>query len=278
MIKRGNLFMLILVLYMMAVGMILSFLRLEISSYYLNIFLFIISFGLPFLIYLKVIKAKPQDILPLKPLGGLNILLIICVSFLFLPLLMAISAVSSLMFDNNVELFFDEMAGYSIFHMLILVALLPAILEEIIFRGIVLSNLKNISIKKAACISGLFFALIHMDLQQFLYAFIMGIVFCYMTYYTKSIYAAVLSHFTINAAMVLLSYTARDVIDYFPIIPALIVSLPALIMALKYFISFNNKNVTDEIILYGNTTEKVLTWEFWVLILVSAIWTAALQF
>ena len=52
--------------------------------------------------------------------------------------------------------------------------------------------------------SGLYFGLMHLDGQQFLYAFAMGIVFCYMVYKTNSIFSSIISHFTINSSQTLL--------------------------------------------------------------------------
>ena len=53
-------------------------------------------------------------------------------------------------------------------------------------------------------------------MNQFIYAFLGGVVFCYMLYYTKSIWAPILSHFIINAFGALMSFAVAgaDVADF----------------------------------------------------------------
>ena len=160
----------------------------------------------------------------------------------------------------------DEMQSFPVAAALFAAAFLPAVLEETAFRGIVLSELNGLGIKKAALISGFFFAVMHMDLQQFLYAFLVGFLFAYMVRYTRSVLAVVISHFTVNASAVFIGYAAPAAGGgaSFPLIPALLVSVPALIFAARYFLTHNKNRFTEEIPLEENDKKKrILTWEFW---------------
>jgi len=271
MVKHANLFMLILVIYIQALGSALVFFAFY-SETYFNIAISIqilqpvssvLSFAVPFAAYLLITKRKLSETLPLKPLNPVNLTLVVCISIAVIPVLMLISAVSSALFDNNAAVFLEEMMTLPAAAVMISVAVIPAVFEEIIFRGIILTNCKDIGIKKAAVISGLFFALIHMDLQQFFYAFVMGVILSSLVYYTKSIFAPVVSHFVVNASAIALSYAAADISETFPLLPALIISMPVLFMAFKYFVSYNEKNLTVEININDSAVNKVFTWEFW---------------
>ena len=280
MVKRANRFMLLLVLYMQLLGVLIYFAAvffenatgIKTNFQYLQAVTLILAFGVPFLLYFKITRQKISETIPLKRLEPGNVLLITAMSIFAVPAVMVVSAASSFFFENNAAVFLDEMTALPALTAILIAALIPAVFEEFIFRGVLLHELNSLSIKKTAVLSGFFFGLMHMDLQQFPYAIIMGFFFAYLVYYTKSIFAPVLSHFAVNAASVVTGYASGGGDVPFPIIPALIVSVPAFIFTYKYFISRNGKNVTEEIILSENeNAQKIPTWEFWALIAVYLI-------
>lgn len=80
------------------------------------------------------------------------------------------------------------------------VAFLPAIAEEMFFRGFVLSSLlKRVKPWMAILGSALLFGLFHLNFVQMIPATLTGIVLAYITYKSKSIYPAMLMHFANNA-------------------------------------------------------------------------------
>ena len=144
----------------------------------------------------------------LKSLGFINILLVIVLSLLLQPFMMLFSAMASLFLPNPVTGLISELAVLPLPVALIIVALTPAICEELVFRGFIQSKYESQPIVIAAVVNGLFFGMIHMNLHQFTYAFAMGIVFAYMVYYTRSVFAGILAHFVVNATQYTLGYFA----------------------------------------------------------------------
>ena len=71
--------------------------------------------------------------------------------------------------------------------LLLLIAVLPAITEEITIRGVVLSGYEDKNIYLAASITGLLFGIMHLDPQQFLYAAVLGFVLALVVRITNSI-------------------------------------------------------------------------------------------
>ncbi len=77
------------------------------------------------------------------------------------------------------------------------ICLIPAIFEELFFRGILIKGLtKNPII--CSLLSGLCFALYHFSLAQFLYQFIYGFILCLLAIKSKNILPCMLAHFLNN--------------------------------------------------------------------------------
>ena len=93
---------------------------------------------------------------------------------------------------------------------LFLIALIPAIGEELFFRGIVQKKLGNIltSPHVAVIITSFIFSAIHMQFFGFLPRFILGLILGYLFYYSANLWMSVLGHFINNALGVLLMYSA----------------------------------------------------------------------
>ena len=89
---------------------------------------------------------------------------------------------------------------------LILMAIAPAICEELAFRGFILSGLRRSGHKWAAIvISSALFGSVHSILQQSLAAFVLGIVIGYVALQTRSLLTAVLFHVTHNGLSLIIS-------------------------------------------------------------------------
>lgn len=90
---------------------------------------------------------------------------------------------------------------------IIAVAVIPAICEEFLFRGVIQSQLgkatKNIHV--AIWLTAAFFSFIHFQFYGFIPRMLLGAFFGYLLIWTGSIWAPILAHFT-NNAMAVLSY------------------------------------------------------------------------
>ena len=91
---------------------------------------------------------------------------------------------------------------------LIFTAILPAVCEETVHRGMLLSQIKKKSIGFAIVISSLLFGLLHINIYQFFYASILGLLLAVLTISTNSIYPAMIVHFMNNALNVYMSFAS----------------------------------------------------------------------
>ncbi|MBN1351132.1 CPBP family intramembrane metalloprotease [candidate division KSB1 bacterium] len=93
-----------------------------------------------------------------------------------------------------------EKSGFQPVTALLLFALTPAICEEIIFRGVLLSSFKTRMTPAAAILlTGLLFGISHMSIFRIMPTALLGIYLTYITYRTGSIYLAMLGHAINNA-------------------------------------------------------------------------------
>lgn len=86
-------------------------------------------------------------------------------------------------------------------------ALLPSIAEELIFRGMILNGLRTkFNETGAILISAIMFSLMHGSFQQFVYPFILGSIMAWLVIRTGSIFSSMLVHFINNFLVVLFAY------------------------------------------------------------------------
>lgn len=95
---------------------------------------------------------------------------------------------------------------------LFVVAVAPAIGEELIFRGILQKKLEeNLSNPHLAIlIASLIFSFIHFQFQGFLPRVVLGLLLGYLFYWTKNLWVPIFAHFFINGIQVVASYFMQD--------------------------------------------------------------------
>lgn len=103
-----------------------------------------------------------------------------------------------LVMDSPVELLFN----------LLVIAVLPAIGEELVFRGILQQQLQRLLRNPAAGIwlAAILFSAIHMQFEGFLPRMILGATLGYVFYWTRSLWVSILAHFMTNAMQVVGQY------------------------------------------------------------------------
>ena len=85
-------------------------------------------------------------------------------------------------------------------------ALVPAVMEELLMRGIVLSTLRPLGNVTAVSVSALMFGLLHGNLAQAPYAFLMGLILGSIYIHTDSLRPVIAVHALANTIAVIMSY------------------------------------------------------------------------
>lgn len=103
----------------------------------------------------------------------------------------------------------------------ITLAILPAIFEEVFFRGLLLNSLKGHGTITKVVTVGICFALYHCNLGQFVYQFIYGVAFCLLALYAKSTLPCIIAHFINNFVIILFEYLGIYIDLFNPILIAI---------------------------------------------------------
>ena len=165
----------------------------------------LIMFGIPMAVFFTVTKEPAKNVFFLNYISPVNIILIFLISIIIQPILMTVSALSSFFVPNAAASYLEEMNSLPSTAALFITSVLPAFLEELYFRGIILSNYTFVSQTKSCLFVGLLFGMAHLNGQQFFYVFLMGTIFCYFVIRTGSIFSSILSHLVINGSQTILS-------------------------------------------------------------------------
>jgi membrane protease YdiL (CAAX protease family) len=95
---------------------------------------------------------------------------------------------------------------------LLVLAILPALGEELVFRGFLQKKIISFSKKPYLSIffTALLFSVVHMQFEGVLPRFILGSVLGLMFYFSSNIWIPIIAHFINNALIVILSYPALN--------------------------------------------------------------------
>ena len=212
-VSRANTYFLIIILLQLFLPVHLIFIWFNITdSKTMLLISHVITFIFPAIIYLIITKQSAKDVLKLNKLYLKDALLIILLAFVCQPIMTFFSLISQFFFENEIGNFVTGIVDSPYIILLLLIAVLPAITEEITIRGVVLSGYEDKNIYLAASITGLLFGIMHLDPQQFLYAAVLGFVLALVVRITNSIFASALIHFLINGT----SITLQKLLSFIP--------------------------------------------------------------
>ena len=92
----------------------------------------------------------------------------------------------------------DGTSAGEIVYLILAFAVLPAVCEEFVYRGILCAALEERGLSCAVAYSALSFAMLHFDLANFPVYLFAGLLLCAVMYATRSLLAAMLVHFAYN--------------------------------------------------------------------------------
>lgn len=164
-------------------------------------------------IYIKADMKKTFSLkLPkVKDLFGAIIIGVggICLNLLVSSLLSSVFPSSA---EGMNEQYMQILDGVSFVQGLLLMALLPAICEEIMFRGYMFTAFKNrMSLTKAIIIVSLLFGVSHMSMIKILPTAVLGAVLAYTIHKSESIVTSSLIHFANNALAVVTMFYGTEI-------------------------------------------------------------------
>ena len=169
---------------------------------------------IPGLIYLLIyVCSKRPEKEPLKDrlmfhkIKPSTFFMSILFTFLMMPLTTLINAISMLFVDNTMLALSDRIIELPFAVMFFIMAIFGPFCEEFVFRGIIYGGYRKEGRGLAAVLfSGLLFGLMHMNLNQACYAFVIGIALALLAEASGSIWTSILFHGIFNAQSVCIMY------------------------------------------------------------------------
>lgn len=179
----------------------------------LNMLLYVLFLPVPVILLALVTRFRVNPL----PSRAVKPWLVLCL----FPLGMAMAIVSNVI--TNYFMMFMQALGVpypqfpdtllpnttSLWLNIVATAVLPALAEELVFRGYMQGALKPYGERMAVVLTAFIFGLFHGNILQFPFAFMLGLVMGWMTVQTGSIWPAVITHFGNNLMSVLLEYFGK---------------------------------------------------------------------
>ena len=150
------------------------------------------------IIYMAVNRIDPMKDIPYTRIGFVDGILSLAAGYCMIPMVLFLNSITMLFSTNYLEEGTTTLLTYPFFMQVILLAVIPPLVEELVFRGIFFGSYRKAGMSGAAIMSGLIFGCFHLNINQGLYAFAIGIVFAYMVEATGSLWSSVIAHFAIN--------------------------------------------------------------------------------
>lgn len=205
--KRSALFALIMIPIVVSAGIVSALIQSELGlsgDLSGNIIFYGIAYLLPMILYFLFTRERVSSALSLHAFSVRELVLSLLLALVLQPALMGIGSLSSLVFTNYVSISMSQAEALPLWQQLLAFAFIPAICEEFVCRGILLSGLRTKKALVGCLLSGLFFAIYHLNFQQGLYAFFFGTAMAGVVCATRSVWLSVLIHWIVNASQLFL--------------------------------------------------------------------------
>lgn len=139
-----------------------------------------------------------------------------------------------------------SLGGWNLLPAILVIAVLPAIFEETMFRGILSRNMlaSGWGLVQTVFIAGAFFSVYHGNPEQTLYQFASGVCLTFVAVKSGSIFPTVIAHFLNNALILVFQATGFNTAWSMPLgvyIAVLVISSLCFLGALAFLVFFDRK-------------------------------------
>lgn len=241
------------------------------------IFISVFSALIPSLLYIVLSKSGINEIIGCKRVRFSSLSSMICIGMgvaMFANYASDILSQNFSLFGLENTINFDNSSNSLLANLLYVVstALVPALAEELAFRGILMGSLRKYGDAFAIIASAVMFGAMHGNIVQIPFAFILGLIFAYIDCKTNSIIPSIIIHFINNFYAVIMDILNNEgivsdksfyIISYAFIIGFCILGIISFIFILKKdrnFFKLSDKNDTSNICAKNLTLkEKIKT-------------------
>ena len=221
--KRANQLFLTMILTHIVVSLLLSVLGAYFKiSIIVNFFLAEVILMGPALLFLLFTRPKaapngfaamPQPVrsTAFRRIKISSVLMIMLSTFLLMPFVTVLNALTLFFTDNAVASMQGDVLSLPFPVMLFMIGILAPFCEEFVFRGIIYGSYADRGIS-AILLSAFTFGLMHMNFNQAVYAFAIGIFLAFLVEAAGSLWGSVICHMFFNSYEVVMMYLSRAIL------------------------------------------------------------------
>ena len=200
--------------------------------------------AIPALIYLTAKDRSIEDYvaLPRKPLISIPLAIITVISANILTQYINYPIIKLIKLPIGNGTIYNS--TYELIITIVLMCIIPAMFEEVLFRGIVLDELTQKFSRRGAMIAtALIFAIVHLDISNLIPQFVLGVILCHITIAEKTVSTAMIAHFANNLfAIILREQFSRYYSSY-----GILLCLLSIVLATIGVVYFEKKTLRREI-------------------------------
>lgn len=167
------------------------------------------------IIYLIVTKTSPIRDLRMKKYKISTFFLSLVVLITSAPMATWLNAFSQLFAKNDTSVaIFQVTEMVPMWLGILMIGFLPGLVEETLYRGIMLTAFRKRSVLTGIVISALSFGLMHMNFNQMMYAIYLGVVFALVVEATGSLISTMVLHMLFNGMNIIYVYILPKLYEY----------------------------------------------------------------
>lgn len=299
-IKWGNRILLLTIVMMIGIQFLMMFMGIyDTMTIVMGSQLFVLLVPL---IGSKICGVKLRETFRIRSIRPVSLVFIFLITFCSFPIISLLNVLSMFFVENEVAGVAMDMYPHGLFLSMLVMAVMPAVGEEVLMRGVIYRSYQRKSPIFALFASAVIFGLIHMNFNQMPYAIFLGIIMVLLIEATDSILSSMFLHFLINGFSTMAGYFTANIVEtqvqstsspwIVQIMPYVILSaimVPALIFLMlalfringrKIKVVFKKKDQVPEISDGDEIKKKERIVDIWLIlsVLISVVMTAISTF
>ena len=299
-IKWGNRILLLTIVMMIGIQFLMMFMGIyDTMTIVMGSQLFVLLVPL---IGSKICGVKLRETFRIRSIRPVSLVFIFLIAFCSFPIISLLNVLSMFFVENEVAGVAMDMYPHGLFLSMLVMAVMPAVGEEVLMRGVIYRSYQRKSPIFALFASAVIFGLIHMNFHQMPYAIFLGIIMVLLIEATDSILSSMFLHFLINGFSTMAGYFTANIVEtqvqstsspwIVQIMPYVIMSaimVPALIFLMlalfringrKIKVVFKKKDQVPEISDGDEIKKKERVVDIWLIlsVLISVVMTAISTF
>jgi sodium transport system permease protein len=165
---------------------------------------------LPVILVLRISKTDIKQTLRLNQTDPRNYLIALLAAIPLIVLVSLITQLTNILYpipESYLEAMENlvKMNDFSLWQGLLIIAVLPGVCEEVLFRGFIINGFTKRGFWSAVIISAILFSIIHLDPFRFIPVTFLGIWLGYLVLKTNSLFVPILAHTANNGLAVIIS-------------------------------------------------------------------------